>query len=92
MKIVLIIYFATIGFYALTVLTATLEMVAYVRKHNLKRRETITSTERIAGNLKLLIIGILPIINFLVAFSVLSNEGHRQMEKTIQEQFCEEEE
>lgn len=92
MKIVFIIYLVTVSLCALMILITTLEMKAYVKKHNLKRRETITTIERIAGNLKLVIISAIPIYNILVVFSLLSSTGRCQMEKTILEQFCEKEE
>lgn len=92
MKIVFIIYLVTVSLCALMILITTLEMRAYVKKHNLKRRETITPVERITGNLKLVIISIIPIYNILVVFSLLSSTGRYQIEKTIHEQFCEKEE
>lgn len=92
MKIVFIIYLVTVSLCALMILITTLEMKAYVKKHNLKRRETITPIERIAGNLKLVIISVIPIYNILVIFSLLSSTGRYQIEKTIREQFCEKEE
>lgn len=92
MKIVLIIYLATISFCALMIIISTLEMKAYVKKHNLKRREIITLTERITGNLKLIIVSVIPVYNVLVGFSLLSSAGHEQMEKTVHAQFYKEEE
>lgn len=92
MKIILIIYLATIGFCALMIIISTLEIKAYVKKHNLKRREIITLTERITGNLRLIIISVIPVYNVLVGVILLSNAGHELMKKTICEQFCEKEE